>query len=218
MTMPETDNDAAVAPAERDNQTRNRLLCAAVDVFDRKGYAAASVREIVELAGVTKPALYYHFHSKEGLLTAVLDEAARAFERKMDAAITRPGSARERLSAFCADLHDLFQEHVPVARVAHAVFFGPLEGMPKFDFTVFDRQAERVVRRIVEDGQATGEIGPAASASDITLMTMGIIGVFTMRQLHYGAARIDPATLQRLVGLLFDGAVGQQRQQGEPRS
>ncbi len=201
-------NDAAVAPAEQDNQTRSRLLCAAVDVFDRKGYAAASVREIVELAGVAKPALYYHFGSKEALLTAVLEEAARAFERKMDAAMTTQGTARERLSALCTDLHDLFQEHVPVARVAHSVFFGPLEGMPKFDFTVFDRQSERVVRQIVEDGQAAGEIAATASPSDIALMMMGIIGVFTMRQLHYGVAKVDLATLQRLVGLLFDGARG----------
>lgn len=206
--MADTDNIAAVAPAEQDHQTRSRLLCAAVDVFDRKGYAAASVREIVELAGVAKPALYYHFGSKEALLTAVLEEAARAFERKMDAAMTTRGTARERLSALCTDLHDLFQEHVPVARVAHSVFFGPLEGMPKFDFTVFDRQSERVVRQIVEDGQAAGEIAATASPSDIALMMMGIIGVFTMRQLHYGVAKVDPATLRRLVGLLFDGARG----------
>jgi hypothetical protein len=39
-------------------------------------------------------------------------------------------------------------------------------------------------------------------------MMMGIIGVFTMRQLHYGVAKVDLATLQRLVGLLFDGARG----------
>ena len=148
----------------------------------------------------------------------MLEEAARAFERKMDAAIDRPGTARERLFALCTDLHDLFQEHVPVVRVAHSVFFGPVEGMPKFDFTMFDREMERVVRQIVEDGQAAGEIAATASPSDIALMMMGIIGVFAMRQLHYGVARSTWRRLQRLVGLLFDGALGQQRQQGEPRS
>ncbi len=221
--MAEIDTTSAVAPAERDNQTRYRLLRAAVDIFDRKGYAAASVREIVELAGVTKPALYYHFGSKEGVLEAVLGEAARTFERKMDAAIARPGTARERLFALCTDLHDLFQEHVPTARVAHSVFFGPIEGTPKFDFTTFDRQMERAVQRMVADGQASGEIATTASAADVALMMMGIIGVFTMRQLHYsaapveareswyGASRIDVATLRRLIGFLFDGALGQQR-------
>ncbi len=108
-----------VVPAELDEQTRARLLRAAVCVFDRKGYAAASVREIVEIAGVTKPALYYHFGSKEGVLTAVLQEAAREFVSAMKRGIDRPGTARERLFAICADLHGLFREHVPVVRVAH---------------------------------------------------------------------------------------------------
>jgi AcrR family transcriptional regulator len=217
MAIVESDDAADVAPAEQDERTRGRLLRAAVSVFDRKGYSAASVREIVELAGVTKPALYYHFGSKERLLAAVLDEAARAFARKMEQAMARSGTARDRLFALCTDINELFQEHVPVVRVAHAAFFGPIEGSPPFDFTSFDREMERAVRQIVEDGQASGEIASTASPSDVALMMMGIIGVFAMRQLHYGINQIDLGTLQRMVGLLFDGALGQQRRQGEPR-
>src|SRR5512137_157391 len=93
-----------VASTELDPQTRARLLRAAVGVFDRKGYAAASVREIVEIAGVTKPALYYHFGSKEGVLTAVLETAAREFASAMERGIGRSGTARDRLFATCADL------------------------------------------------------------------------------------------------------------------
>ena len=57
-------------PVPADPTSRSRLLHAAVEIFERKGYAAASVREIVAHAGVTKPALYYHFRSKEGILIA----------------------------------------------------------------------------------------------------------------------------------------------------
>jgi AcrR family transcriptional regulator len=216
MGTVETGAPAELEPTEQDERTRGRLLRAAVCVFDRKGYAAASVREIVEMAGVTKPALYYHFGSKERLLTTVLEEASREFTRTMERAISRPGTARDRLFALCADLHGLFQEHVPVVRVAHAVFFGPVEGMPPFDFAAFDRQMERAVRRIVEDGQAAGEIAPDALPSDVALVIMGIIGVFAMRQIHYGSEPIGPDTLQRLLGLLFDGVLGK-RQQGERR-
>jgi TetR/AcrR family transcriptional regulator len=205
-----------VAPAEQDEQTRARLLRAGVCVFDRKGYAAASVREIVENAGVTKPALYYHFGSKEGLLTAVLAEAAREFTRAMERGVRRPGTARERLFAICADLHGLFREHVPVVRVAHSVFFGPVEGAPQFDFTTFDRDMERTVREIVADGQAAGEIASSASPADIALVILGIIGVFATRHMHNGLEALDLDSMKRVLGLIFDGALG--RQQGEPRS
>jgi AcrR family transcriptional regulator len=207
-----------VAPAELDPQTRARLLRAAVCVFDRKGYSAASVREIVEIAGVTKPALYYHFGSKEGVLTAILQEAAREFRSAMHRGVDRPGTARERLFGLCADLHGLFQEHVPVVRVAHSVFFGPAEGAPQFDFSIYDREMERAVRRIVEDGQATGEITPCAAPADIALVILGIIGVFATRHLHGGVEPLDLDSMRRVLGLVFDGALGAQQQQGELRS
>ena len=202
-------------PAEHDERTRERLLRAAVSVFDRKGYAAASVREIVEMAGVAKPALYYHFGSKERLLTTVLEEASREFARATERALARPGTARERLSALVMDLHGLFQEHVPVVRVAHAVFFGPVQGAPPFDFTTFDRQMEKTVRQLVEEGQAAGEVDASASPADVSLLIMGIIGLFAVRQLHYGIPPIDLETMNRVVGLVFDGALGRKRQQGE---
>jgi len=207
-----------VAPAELDPQTRARLLRAAVCVFDRKGYAAASVREIVEIAGVTKPALYYHFGSKEGVLTAILQEAAREFASAMRRGVDRPGTARTRLFAVCADLHGLFREHVPVVRVAHSVFFGPVEGAPQFDFSAFDREMELAVRQIVADGQAAGEITASASPADISLVILGVIGIFATRHMHNGLEPLDLDSMKRVLGLIFDGALGAQRQQGEPRS
>ncbi len=44
-------------PAE--HKVREKIYSAAARIFARKGYASATVREIVKTAGVTKPALYY---------------------------------------------------------------------------------------------------------------------------------------------------------------
>jgi len=41
------------------NDTEQRLLDAALTLFAEKGYEAASVREIIEATGVTRPVLYY---------------------------------------------------------------------------------------------------------------------------------------------------------------
>jgi AcrR family transcriptional regulator len=53
---------------------RDDLLDAAVRVFARKGYREAGVEEIATEAGYSKGAIYWHFASKEDLLTALLDE------------------------------------------------------------------------------------------------------------------------------------------------
>ena len=43
----------------------------ALELFSAKGYEGVSVSELTEAAGITKPTLYYHFGSKEGVFEAV---------------------------------------------------------------------------------------------------------------------------------------------------
>jgi AcrR family transcriptional regulator len=59
-------------------QTRDLLLDAALKVFSRRGYHAASVEEIAAEAGFSKGAVYSNFSSKEDLFLALID---RRFEK-----------------------------------------------------------------------------------------------------------------------------------------
>ncbi|MEU8926100.1 TetR/AcrR family transcriptional regulator [Kitasatospora sp. NPDC048545] len=60
---------------ERSERTRGRLVEAGAGLFDRRGYAGATLGEIAAAAGVTKGALYFHFASKEELARAVFEQA-----------------------------------------------------------------------------------------------------------------------------------------------
>lgn len=51
---------------------RERILDEALVLFSRRGVDSVGVQEIVDAAGVTKPTLYHHFGSKEGLVKAIL--------------------------------------------------------------------------------------------------------------------------------------------------
>jgi AcrR family transcriptional regulator len=51
--------------------TRQRILDVALDLFVEQGYEKTSLREIAERVGVTKAALYYHFQSKEDIVTTL---------------------------------------------------------------------------------------------------------------------------------------------------
>jgi AcrR family transcriptional regulator len=53
-------------------ETRARLIRAARAAFAEKGYAAASMDELTEAAGLTRGALYHNFGDKKGLLQAVI--------------------------------------------------------------------------------------------------------------------------------------------------
>jgi AcrR family transcriptional regulator len=56
--------------AEQAQETRERLVAVAVELFGTKGYEATSIEEVLERAQVSKGALYHHFSSKEALFEA----------------------------------------------------------------------------------------------------------------------------------------------------
>lgn len=57
---------------ERAKATRATVLLAAARVFESRGFAAATISDILEEAGVTKGALYFHFDSKESLAREIV--------------------------------------------------------------------------------------------------------------------------------------------------
>ncbi|MEV8594357.1 ScbR family autoregulator-binding transcription factor [Streptomyces sp. NPDC052012] len=63
-----------MARQERAIRTRRTILEAAAAVFDERGYTSATIGEILERAGVTKGALYFHFGSKEELALGIFEE------------------------------------------------------------------------------------------------------------------------------------------------
>ncbi|MFF7310808.1 ScbR family autoregulator-binding transcription factor [Streptomyces sp. NPDC008137] len=63
-----------MARQERAIRTRRTILEAAAAVFDERGYTSATIGEILDRAGVTKGALYFHFGSKEELAVGIFEE------------------------------------------------------------------------------------------------------------------------------------------------
>lgn len=62
---------------ERSTETRRALIDAARQMFSERGYSDSSAQEIVQLAGVTRGALYHHFEDKRDLFRVVVEEIER---------------------------------------------------------------------------------------------------------------------------------------------
>ncbi|MEU8773319.1 ScbR family autoregulator-binding transcription factor [Streptomyces sp. NPDC048606] len=65
--------ERAQVKQDRAVRTRQAIIDAAAEVFEEHGYDAAKLSDIVNIAKVTKGALYFHFDSKEGLAQSVID-------------------------------------------------------------------------------------------------------------------------------------------------
>lgn len=86
-------------PPKKD--ARNKLLDAAMTVFRVKGYAASTVDDLCQAAGVTKGAFFHHFRSKEEIAVAAAAHFGEMAEGLFASAPYRtlPG-ARERVLAY----------------------------------------------------------------------------------------------------------------------
>src|SRR2546423_13459765 len=84
--------------------TRSLLIAVARENFTEHGYAATSIDDIIQQAGVARGALYHHFPGKEALFRAVYETVENeVVARVMDAAAvqTSPWAAvRVGLSTF----------------------------------------------------------------------------------------------------------------------
>jgi AcrR family transcriptional regulator len=89
-------------PPPHSDDTPQRLIAAGAEVFGRKGYRVATVREIVAKAKANVSAVNYHFGDKLGLYTAVLQHCVgSAVERfPPDLGLAAEATPAERLRAF----------------------------------------------------------------------------------------------------------------------
>ena len=72
------------------NDTRDRILETALDLFIERGYDKTSLREIAKRVGVTKAALYYHFSSKEEIIRTIVQPLFDHLESLAGALASQP--------------------------------------------------------------------------------------------------------------------------------
>jgi AcrR family transcriptional regulator len=82
------------------NDTRDRILDVALDLFIAQGYEKTSLREIAERVGVSKPALYYYIATKEELFLTLIQPILTIGEPLAEALKERP--TRESWAQGCA--------------------------------------------------------------------------------------------------------------------
>jgi AcrR family transcriptional regulator len=98
---------------EREPLTRRRILRAALDLMDREGVEAVSMRRLGRELGVEAMSLYHHVQDKGTLLVGVIETVFEEFRMPQDT----PGHWTERLRALGLEFRRLLLEHPGVMRL-----------------------------------------------------------------------------------------------------
>lgn len=187
---------------ERTEETRDRLLAAARDLFVEKSYAETSTPEIVARAGVTRGALYHHFADKKALFAAVAEREAAAVAAAIESQARDPGGP---VDALISGGNAYLQAMAAPGRTRLLLLDGPAvlgrDGMDAID----DRHGNRTLR---EGLAATIEAG-ALPPLPLDGLTALLAAAFDRAALAIGTGA-DPepyrVTLEAMLRSLADSA------------
>jgi len=150
-------------------ESKQKIMKAAMDVFSRKGYSKANIREISRTAGISVGGVYLYFRNKEELYRSLINERMLDIGSKTETIAGKTQSASEALSHFLS-------LHVENA-LKHKEFI--LLHIREYGFTFgvrekknFFRKQRELVERLVQRGIRSGEFRKC-NADDMAKVIMG---------------------------------------------
>lgn len=208
-------------------QTRNSLLDAAELVFDARGVAGASLQEVAETAGLTRGAVYWHFHDKGDLFNAMMDRAILPFERQW--LIAGPDDAADPLRRLRDVLCDILRQTATDARLQRVLgistqkveYVGELNGVRERHLRVRNRALQRI-EGLLRLASAAGELAPGAApkagARAVHALVDGLIGNWMLDREAFDLHRVGRTAVEQLIaGLSCRGTLAQPVRPASPK-
>ena len=192
---------------ENHSTTRQHILRAALKSFARCGYAATSVRQIVDDAGVSKPALYYYFADKAQLFQALVDQAHDERYRLMQVAAQRGRTVAQKLEQLVAAVFDFSLRNRELMRLAFATAFAASGEAPGREKCLEKgRRNFELIRSLIAQGQASGELDRRFAVDDLAMGIYGMLNSYIMVRLLMPDCPLDRRTARQIVRLFLEGA------------
>ncbi|MGJ5820669.1 TetR family transcriptional regulator [Paludibaculum fermentans] len=142
-----------VKTAPKSEETRQRILSAALKLFHDRGFEAATMRDIADEAGVATGAAYYYFPSKDAIVMEFYRRSSDEMQRKIEAALDGVSGLEDRLLAL---IRVKWAHFAPHRRIMRALLRnGADPGYPLSPFSAQTREIRAIdidwFRRIVID-------------------------------------------------------------------
>ena len=154
-----------------------QMLDAAVRVFSKRGFHAASMDEIAEQAGISKPMVYAYLGAKEDLFIACLRREALRLIEAVTAAVGAGGPASNSRpdEQLWRGLRAFFG-FVGAHRDGWTVLYRQARGQEPFAGEVAQVRARMAEAVAVLLGRAVAAVGQHASDSDLEVMAYALVG------------------------------------------
>lgn len=165
-------------------ETRARILDAALTIFSSKGYHDTRMDEIVEESHTSKGAIYFYFPNKERLFIALVDQFADLLERKVTEAVEREEQGIARVRAALQACLETFGRYRRPAKILLVQAVGLGSVFEKKRIEVNDRFAN-LIKKYLDESITVGDIAPV-DTDVVSYAWMGAIYGIVIRWVYTG--------------------------------
>lgn len=152
--------------AKKSRNTKKKIVSAAWRLFYEQGYDNTTVDEIVEESGTSKGSFYHYFEGKDALLSSLSFLFDEKYEELIPS-LTPEMSAMEKLLFLNRELFAVIENTVSLDLLSR-LFSSQLITRGEKHLLDHNRLYYRLLRRIVTEGQASGELRSDLSVNEIT--------------------------------------------------
>ena len=192
---------------QKSARTRQRIVDAALALFEQRGYEQATMREIAARAGVSLGSTYYYFRAKEDLIQAFYYQMQAAHVQACDPVLSEEKRFRQRLVGVMQAKLAVLSPYKPFAVMLFRTAANPQSPLNPFNAsckTVREREIE-TFRQVVEGSRdrIPKDLRPILPRL-LWLYSMGIV-LFWIHEPTPDARRTDAlilASVELIVGLL----------------
>lgn len=115
--IPAQRRGAARLPATRFDKRLGKILAHATDVFCKKGYEGASMRDLSRASGMSLAGLYYYFQSKERLLFLIQKHTFTTIVERLKTRLEDVSDAEQRIRIFILNHLEYFLSNQAAMKV-----------------------------------------------------------------------------------------------------
>ncbi|GAB2657589.1 TetR/AcrR family transcriptional regulator [Nocardia goodfellowii] len=162
------------ADRSRADETRARLLDAAVIAFAERGFHGATTRDVTSIAGLSTAAIYVHHRSKEELLYQISHTGHLDIQARIRAALASSTHPTEQLIAL---VRDFAIHHARAHTVARVINYELAALSPEHQREIKDirHTIDTEVRALIEKGVAEGSFDhPNPHMAAVAILSLGI--------------------------------------------
>ena len=191
---------AKVAEETRFELQKDRMLRAAAECFNEKGYSGTSLKDVADKLDLTDAALYYYVRNKEELVYLCYVRAADVGREAMRRSIDEGGSGYDKVSRYLRNhIEMMVGERGPIAIMSEIPSLKPDH---RDEVLELSRKHSLAFEKLIEEGIADGSILPC----DVRMTGNAIMGAINwIPKWYHGDAAVAEQIVEEFPGILAGG-------------